>query len=107
MSNEYDLIIEDVEPTKASIIKEINVLIRKDMKKARTSKGIEFDVDPSWSKLLSEDGSIIRSFEKAGWKVRWFQRHEDGPGRGRLLKSWLCFQDAQYVEDTTKQRKVK
>ena len=77
------------------------------MKKARTSKGIEFDVDPSWSKLLSEDGSIIRSFEKAGWKVRWFQRHEDGPGRGRLLKSWLCFQDAQYVEDTTKQRKVK
>jgi hypothetical protein len=54
-----------------------------------------------------EDGSIIRSYEKAGWKVRWYEIHEDGPGTGKLLKSWLCFQDAQYVQDTTKQKKVK
>ena len=89
------------------IITEINTIIKKDMKMARTIKGIEIEVDPKWSDLLSEDGSIIRSYEKAGWKVRWYQRHEDGPATGRLLRSWLCMQDAQYVQDTTKQKKVK
>ena len=89
------------------IITEINTIIKRDMKMARTVKGIEIEVDPKWSDLLSEDGTIIRSYEKAGWKVRWYQRHEDGPATGRLLRSWLCMQDAQYVQDTTKQRKVR
>ena len=92
---------------KKEIITEINAIIKRDMKLARTRKGIEIEVDPKWSNLLSEDGSIIRSYEKAGWKVRWYQRHEDGPATGRLLRSWLCMQDAQYVQDTTKQKKVK
>ena len=38
MSNEYDLIIEDVEPTKASIIKEINVLNQKRYEKGKNIK---------------------------------------------------------------------
>ena len=91
MSNEYDLIIEDVEPTKVSIVKAINLVLRKEMKKARTPKGIELDVDPSWSELLLKDGSILRSFEKAGWKVRWMQTHAEGPARGKLVRSWLQF----------------
>jgi hypothetical protein len=93
--------------TKTEIVKEINSAIKRDMKMAKSVKGIEIEVKPEWSDLLLEDGSIIRSYEKVGWKVRWYQRHEDGPATGRLLRSWLCIQDAQYVQDTTKQKKVR
>jgi hypothetical protein len=89
------------------MLEEINSAIKMNMKMSRTVKGIEIDVKPEWSDLLLEDGSIIRSYEKAGWKVRWYQKHSDGPATGKLLRSWLCLQDAQYVQDTTKQRKVK
>ena len=89
------------------IVLTINKEIRDNSKLARTIKGIEIEVRPGWSDLLLKDGSIIRSYEKAGWKVRWWENHEDGPATGRLLRSWLCFQDAQFVQDTTKQRKVK
>jgi hypothetical protein len=93
--------------SKSEIVKEINSIIKRDMKMARTMKGIEMEVKPEWYDLLLKDGSIIRSYEKAGWKVRWYERHEDGPATGRLLRSWLCIQDAQYVQDTTKQKKVR
>ena len=92
---------------KKEMVMEINAIIRKDMKMARTLKGIEIEVKPEWYDLLLEDGSIIRSYEKAGWKVRWWEKHEDGPATGKLLRSWLCIQDAQFIQDTTKQRKVK
>lgn len=92
---------------KKEIVLTINKEIRDNTKLARTLKGIEIEVRPEWSDLLLKDGSIIRSYEKAGWKVRWWEKHEDGPATGRLLRSWLCFQDAQFVQDTTKQRKVK
>ena len=92
---------------RSDIVKEINRIIKRDMKLARTIKGIEIDVKPEWSDLLQNDGSIIRSYEKAGWKVRWWNTHEDGPATGRLLRSWLCIQDAQFVQDTTKQKKVR
>lgn len=108
--DDYDVEISDFDDpkiTKGQIVKEINKFIRRDMKLARTIKGIEIDVKPEWSDLLLNDGSIIRSYEKAGWKVRWWNIHEDGPARGKLLRSWLCIQDAQYVQDTTKQKKVK
>ena len=105
-----DLEVSDFEErvtTKSDIVKEINRIIKRDMKMSRTLKGIEIDVKPEWYRLLLKDGSIIRSYEKAGWKVRWWERNEDGPATGRLLKSWLCIQDAQFVQDTTKQKKVK
>jgi hypothetical protein len=92
---------------KEKIITEINVIIKRDMKMARTIKGIEIDVKSEWSDLLENDGSIIRSYEKAGWKVRWWNTHEDGPATGRLLRSWLIFQDADYIQNITKQKKVK
>lgn len=89
------------------ITTEINAIIKRDMKMAKTIKGIEIEVKPEWYDLLLEDGSIIRSYEKAGWKVRWWEQHEDGPATGKLLRTWLCFQDAQFVQDTTKQKRVK
>ena len=107
---EYDVEISDLEEvklTKNEIVKEINESIKSGMKFARTLKGIEIDVKPEWYDMLLKDGSIIRSYEKAGWKVRWWEQHEDGPATGKLLRSWLCFQDAQFVQDTTKQKKVK
>ena len=107
---EYDVEISDLDDskiTKGQVVKEINAAIRRDMKLARTLKGIEIDVQPEWYDMLLEDGSIIRSYEKAGWKVRWWEQHEDGPATGKLLRSWLCIQDAQFIQDTTKQKKVK
>jgi hypothetical protein len=105
-----DLEISDFEErvtTRSDIVKEINRIIKRDMKMSKTLKGIEIDVKPEWEDLLLKDGSIIRSYEKAGWKVRWWNIHEDGPALGRLLRSWLCIQDAQFVQDTTKQKRVK
>ena len=107
---EYDVEISDLDDpkiTKGQIVKEINDAVRRNMKLARTLKGIEIDVKPEWYDMLLEDGSIIRSYEKAGWKVRWWEQHEDGPATGKLLRSWLCIQDAQFIQDTTKQKKVK
>ena len=97
---EYDVEISDLDDpkiTKGQVVKEINEVIRRDMKLARTLKGIEIDVQPEWYDMLLEDGSIIRSYEKAGWKVRWWEQHEDGPATGKLLRSWLCIQDAQFI----------
>jgi hypothetical protein len=51
------------------IITEINAIMKRDMKLARTLGGIEIEVEPKWYDLLLEDGSIIRSYEKAGWMV--------------------------------------
>ena len=108
--DDYDVEISDFDDpkiTKGQIVKELNEIIRRDIKLAKTIKGIEIDVKPEWSDLLQEDGSIIRSYEKAGWKVRWWQKHEDGPATGRLLRSWLIFQDADHVQNITKQKKVR
>ena len=104
---DYTVSFAGTPSTKPEIVKEINAVIRRDMKMARTLKGIEIEVKPEWYDLLLKDGSIIRSYEKAGWKVRWWEQHEDGPATGRLMRSWLCIQDSQFVQDTTKQKKVK
>jgi hypothetical protein len=76
---------------KKEIMAEINKTLRKNMSNARTVKGIEMDLPYEWNDLLLEDGSILRSYEKMGWKVRWFQKHAEGPGRGKLIKNWLQF----------------
>ena len=102
-----DKTVDKNKTKRREMIQEINSIIRRDMKLAKSLKGIEIDVKPEWYRILEQDGSIIRRYEKAGWKVRWWEKHEDGPATGKLLRSWLCFQDAQYVQDTTKQRKVK
>jgi len=104
---DYTEQLEGPPATRSEIVKEINAVIKRDMKMARTLKGIEIEVKPEWADLLLKDGSIIRSYEKVGWKVRWWEQHEDGPATGRLLRSWLCIQDAQFIQDTTKQKKVK
>ena len=110
--NDYSIFLDDLEipekpATRSEVIEEINYIIKRDMRQAKSLKGIEIDVKPEWSDLLLKDGSIIRSYEKAGWKVRWWEKHEDGPATGRLLRSWLCFQDAEFIQNTTKQKKVK
>jgi hypothetical protein len=98
---EYDVEVSDInnpEVTRKEIIKEINANIKKDMKLSRTHKGIQMDVKPEWSDLLLEDGSILRSYEKVGWKVRWYNTHSEGPARGKLLKSWLVFQSNDFAK---------
>ena len=100
--------IEERVTTKSDIVKEINRIIKRDMKMSRTLKGIEIDVKPEWYDLLLKDGSIIRSYEKAGWKVRWWEQHEDGPATGRLLRSWLLYPRCTICTryDKTKEGKI-
>lgn len=79
------------EDLRKKIMAKINKTLRENMDGARTVKGIEMDVPHEWNDLLLEDGSILRSYEKIGWKVRWWQRHSEGPARGKLVKNWLQF----------------
>ncbi len=79
------------EKLKKEITSEINKVLREKMNLARTVKGIEMDVPHEWNDILLEDGSILRAYEKIGWKVRWFQKHSEGPARGKLVKNWLQF----------------
>ena len=76
---------------KKQITSEINKVLRENMSLARTVQGIEMDVPHEWNDILLEDGSILRAYEKIGWKVRWFQKHSEGPARGKLVKNWLQF----------------
>lgn len=76
---------------KKEIISEINKTLRGNMNLSRTVEGIKLDIPHEWNELLLEDGSILREYEKFGWKVRWFQTHSEGPARGQLLKNWLNF----------------
>ena len=79
------------EKLKKEITSEINKVLREKMNLARTVKGIEMDVPHEWNDILLEDGSILRAYEKIGGKVRWFQKHSEGPARGKLVKNWLQF----------------
>ena len=79
------------EELKKEITFEINKTLRENMSLARTVEGIEMDVPHEWNDILLEDGSILRAYEKIGWKVRWFQKHSEGPARGKLIKNWLQF----------------
>lgn len=83
---------------KKEIMSEINKTLRANRKLSRTVKGITMDIPPEWNDLLLEDGSILRAYEKIGWKVRWFQTHSEGPARGDLLKNWLNFWSADFAK---------
>lgn len=83
---------------KKEIMSEINKTLRENMKLSRTQKGIVMDIPHEWNDLLLEDGSILRGYEKIGWKVRWFQTHSEGPARGKLLKNWLNFWSSDFAK---------
>ena len=86
------------EELKKEITSEINKVLREKMNLARTVKGIEMDVPHEWNDILLEDGSILRAYEKIGWKVRWFQKHSEGPARGKLVKNWLQFWSSDFAK---------
>ena len=88
-----------IKKLKEEIVSEINMTLRENMNLSRTNKGIRLDIPQEWNDLLLKDGSILREYEKIGWKVRWFQTHSEGPARGKLLKNWLNF----WSEDFAKQ----
>jgi hypothetical protein len=79
------------EELKKEIMAEINQTLKENMSLSRTVEGIKLDVPSEWNDILLEDGSILRAYEKIGWKVRWFQKHSEGPARGKLIKNWLHF----------------
>ena len=108
MKNEYEVLIEDLNPPKDKKIEVANVLkktisrtinqrLRARSAETREPKGLEIDVDPEWADILHNDSSILRAYEDAGWKVMWYNRHSLGPGRGDLVRSWLSFRSEANV----------
>ena len=80
------------EITKAYLMKKFNTELRLQEDATNTIKGAEIEVEPEWVEILEKDASILLDYEKVGWKVRWWMRHDKGPGRGELKRQWLCFQ---------------
>ena len=49
--------------------------------------GMEIEVEPSWRKVLVEDGSLLWGYIQLGWKVMHYrQERNDGTAR-----EWLSF----------------
>lgn len=108
---DYEVLIDDLdveladldEPaslwTKASIQQAINRAIRERPEDTRTPKGLELEVSQEWRDILSADGSILWDYKKLGWKVMWYNTHSLGPGRGKLLRSWLSFRDQNFISE--------
>ena len=102
MKDDYELFIDDYKPTKDELIKIFNEHIRANAQAANTVKGIEIHVLPEWETTLNDDGSIIRAYEKRGWKVMWYKVHSEGPARGKLVRSWLSFRNPTYIKRSNK-----
>ena len=83
---------------KHEIMNTINKTLKENMNMARTVKGIEMEIPVEWHDILLKEGSIIRAYEKQGWKVRWYQKHSEGPDRGELLRSWFIFQSNEFAK---------
>tara|TARA_Y100001970_G_C13852678_1_gene660095 strand:+ start:199 stop:507 length:309 start_codon:yes stop_codon:yes gene_type:complete len=97
--DDFDLFIDDYEmkPTKKHIRKIINEEIKINKAATRTPKGLEIDLKPGWEEVLNNDASILFDYEKVGWKVMWMNKHSQGPGRGKLLRSWISIRDRRFV----------
>ena len=90
-----DLFVEDNPITKEKMIKILNKEIRAKSSLVDNDKGIELDVLPEWEKILLEDGSILRSYEKLGWRVMWYKQGY----RTKPTRSWLSFRNTQNKGD--------
>jgi hypothetical protein len=102
MKNEYEVLIEDLNPPEGNTIKmrhvlkrtirrTINERLRSKLAETRKPKGLEIDVPSEWTDILHKDSSILTDYEEIGWKVMWYNTHSLGPGRGDLVRSWLSF----------------
>ena len=102
MKNEYEVLIEDLNPPEGNTIKmrhvlkrtirrTINERLRSKLAETRKPKGLEIDVPSEWTDILHKDSSILTDYEEIGWKVMWYNTHSQGPGRGDLGRSWLSF----------------
>ena len=81
---------------KKEIVRTINDAIKNRRNEARTPKGIEVDILPEWTDYLHQDSSIIRSYEKVGWRIVWYNIHSEGPAQGDLVRSWFALRPKDY-----------
>jgi len=88
-----DLELEDLTPiTKSNLIEIFNGAIKVNPTAANTKSGVEIDVKPNWKQLLQDDGSILRDYEKIGWRVMWYrQKYSNGS-----VREWLSFRNPKY-----------
>ena len=91
--NEYEVFIEDLVCPEETDIKrgDLIKIINKELGKgwARETK---IEVKPEWKKILREDGSILWSYQKLGWKAMHYQQQKsDGS-----CYEWLSFKNPKY-----------
>ena len=93
----YEVFIEDIEPTKditkTELIHIINKRIGKKWTPEESSCEVKIDVQPEWKKLLREDGSILGEYTKLGWKAMHYQHRDQ---KGNIKKEWLSFKSLDY-----------
>jgi hypothetical protein len=87
---------------KKEIMNTINNAIKNDRQDARTPQGIEVDILPEWRDYLHQDSSIIRSYEKVGWRIVWYNIHSEGPALGDLVRSWFALRPKDYRQGDKK-----
>lgn len=102
--DDYDIEISDFDEvikrpiTRKDIIKLFNAEIRAKRTDAASAKGIEIDIPPDWEETLLKEYRILDEYKKMGWKVIWYNKHSDGPARGKLLRSWVSFRSPNAKE---------
>jgi hypothetical protein len=102
--DEYDINIDDFDEvisrpvTRKDIIKLFNAEIRARRSEKDSLKGIEVDIPSEWQDFLLNEYSILDEYKKMGWKVMWYNKHSEGPGRGKLLRSWVSFRNPNVKE---------
>ena len=103
--SEYEVDISDWEwddmvtpvMTRGDIVAFFNKAIKNNMKQANTVKGIEVDIPSEWREVLLQEYSLLDEYKKMGWKVMWYNTHSEGPGRGKLLRSWVTFWSKEFA----------
>lgn len=94
-----DLFVDELDEVEleSRIRKHINEQIRMRAAETRTPKGLEIDVPPEWQNLLATKAKILYSYQEAGWKIMWYEKHSQGPGEGDLLRSWISIRDRRFI----------
>ena len=107
MKDEYEVLIEDLNPpkkhgkgnievSKATIQRVINEDLKNNLLETQKSSGLEIDVAEGWRDVLDKDGSILRDYENIGWKVMWYITRSNA-GKGDLIRSWISIRDKRHV----------
>jgi len=96
MSDDYDVLIDDLfevlHSSRKEIITGINQKLGKSWSDEDHMNGVEVEIKEEWKKTLEEEPSIIYSYEELGWNVMQYkQSHNNG-----TTYEWFRFKNPKY-----------